>query len=187
MKHVARKKLTEAKLKEAFRIKLFEFCKTRTKKSSSDLFRFYLISAGDDIAIDAVSATTCRRNFRAPWLQTERAKMKGLLKEWALTRNSLKISDKKIQKFHSSQGEQNKRTTRPQGQKLNKKHVARKNLTEAKLKEAFRMKLFELCKTRTKKSSPDLFKFYVISAGNDMAKDAGRATTCRHNFNASWL
>ena len=64
-------------------------------------------------------------------------------------------------------------------------HVAREELTEAKSKKAFRMKLFELCKTRTKKSSPDLFKFYVISAGNDMAKDAGRATTGRRNFNAS--
>ena len=40
MNHVARKKLTEAKLKKASRIKLFELCKTRTKKSSPDLFNF---------------------------------------------------------------------------------------------------------------------------------------------------
>ena len=58
--------------------------------------------------------------------------MKGLLKEWALTRNSLKISNQKNQKIQSSYGEQNKRTTRPQGQKLNMNHVARKELTEAK-------------------------------------------------------
>ena len=77
MKHVARKKLTEAKLKEAFRIKLFELCKTRTKKSSPNLFNFYLISAGHDIAIDAGRATTCRRNFKAPWLQTEPTKNEG--------------------------------------------------------------------------------------------------------------
>ena len=49
------------------------------------------------------------------------------------------------------------------------------------------MKLFELCKTRTKESSPDLFKFYVISAGNGMAKDNDRATTCRRIFEAPWL
>ena len=114
-------------------------------------------------------------------------KMKGLLKEWALTWNSLKISNQKNQKIQSSYGEQNKRFTRRQGQKLNKNHVARRKLTEAKLKKAFRMKLFELFKTRTKKSSPDLFNFYVISLGHDMAKDAGRATTCRRNFKARWL
>ena len=113
--------------------------------------------------------------------------MKGLLKEWALTRNSLKISNQKNQKIQSSYGEQNKRTTRPQGQKLNMNHVARQKLTEAKKKKAFRKKLFEFCKTRTKKSSPDLFSFYLISAGDDIAIDAGRATTCRRNFKAPWL
>ena len=85
--------------------------------------------------------------------------MKGLLKKWPLTENSLKISDKKFQKLHSSHGQQNKKTRRPQGQKLNMNHVARKKLTEAKLKKAFRKKLFGLCKTRTKKSSPGLFNF----------------------------
>ena len=38
-------------------------------------------------------------------------------------------------------------------------HVVRTKLTEANLKKAFRIKLFELCKARTKKSIPDLFKF----------------------------
>ena len=66
-------------------------------------------------------------------------------------------------------------------------HVARNKLTEANLKKAFRIKLFEIRKTRTKKSSPDLFNFYVNSAGYDMANDAGRATTCRRNVKASWL
>ena len=36
------------------------------------------------------------------------------------------------------------------------------------------MKLFGLCKTRTKKSSPDRFNFYVIWANHDMANDADR-------------
>ena len=38
----------------------------------------------------------------------------------------LKISDLKYQKFQSSHGEQNEGTTKPQGQKLNMNHVARK-------------------------------------------------------------
>ena len=58
---------------------------------------------------------------------------------------------------------------------MNTKHVARKKLTEAKLKEAFRIELFQLFKTRTLKSSPDLFDFYKISDGYDMVNDAGRA------------
>ena len=65
----------------------------------------------------------------------------------------------KSQNLQSSYGEQNKWSTRPQGQNLNMNHVDRKNLTEAKLKKAFRRKLFELCKTRTKFSSPHLIKF----------------------------
>ena len=66
-------------------------------------------------------------------------------------------------------------------------HVARKKLPEAKLKKAFRIKPFELCKTRAKKSSPDLFKFYVTSAGHDMAIDAGRATTCRRKIQSPMI
>ena len=113
-------------------------------------------------------------------------KMKGLLKKWVLTGKQFEDFRQKIQKFHSSHGEQNKRTTRPQGQKLNMNHVARKELTEAKLKKAFRKKLFELWKTRTKETSPDLFVFYATSLGQDVARDNGRATTCRRDFNASW-
>ena len=85
--------------------------------------------------------------------------MNGLLKNWALKGNSLKFSNQKKQKIQSSYGEQNKGATRPWRQKLNMNHVARKKLTESKLKKAFRIKLLELCKTRTKKSSLDLFNF----------------------------
>ena len=114
-------------------------------------------------------------------------KIRGLLKKWGLTGNSLKISNQKKEKNQSSQEEQNKRTTRPRGQKLNMNRVARKKLTEAKLKKAFRIKLLEHCKTRIKKSNPDPLTFYVISGGHDMANDTGRATTCRRNFKAPWL
>ena len=114
-------------------------------------------------------------------------KMKGLLRKWALTGNSLKISNRKNRGIQYSYEEQNKRTTRPWGQKLKMNHVARKKLTEAKLEKTFRIKLFGLCKTRTKKSRPDLFNFYVSSAGHDMATDTGRAAMRRRNFKAPWL
>ena len=50
------------------------------------------------------------------------------------------FSDKKIEKLHFSHGEQNKRITRPQGQKLNMNHAARKKLTEAKMKKIIQNK-----------------------------------------------
>ena len=53
--------------------------------------------------------------------------------------------------------------------------------------KAFRSKLLELCKTRAKESSPDMFNFYVVLAGHDMVTDAGRATTCRRKVKAPWL
>ena len=127
MKQVATTKLTEVELKKAFRIKLFELCKTTTKQSSPDLFNFYKISAGHDMVNDAGRATTCRRKLKAPWLQTKGTNMKGILRKWVLAENSLKISNQKKRKIQSSHGEQNKRTTRPQGQKLNMNHVARKD------------------------------------------------------------
>ena len=187
MNQITRQKLTESKLKKAFRRKLFELCKTRTKKSSPHLFNFYVISAGHDMAIDTGRATTCRRNFKAPWLQTERTKNEGRSEKLSFNGEQFEIFKLKNQKVRSSYGEQNKRTTRPQGQKLNMNHITRQKLTESKLKKAFRRKLFGLCKTRTKKSCPHLFNFYVISAGHDMAIDTGRATTCRRNFKAPWL
>ena len=54
-----------------------EHCKTRIKKSNPDLLTFYVVSGGHDIANDAGRATTCRRIFKAPWLQTERTKNEG--------------------------------------------------------------------------------------------------------------
>ena len=187
MNHVARKKLTEAKLKKAFRIKLFGLCKTRTKKSSPDLFNFYVISAGHDMANDAGRAIMCRRSFKAPSLQTERTKNEGPSEKTSFNGEQFEIFKPKSQNFQSSYGEQNKKTTRSWRRKLNMNHVARKKLTEAKLKKAFRIKLFELFKTRTNKSFSDQFIFHVVLTGHDMVKDTGRVTTCRRNFRAPWL
>ena len=158
MNHVARKNINEAKLKKAFRIKLFEFCKTRTMKSSPDLFNFQVISAGYDMANDAGRATTCRCNFKAPWLQTERTKTEEPSEKMSFNwETGWRFQTKKNQRFHSSHREQNKKTTRPQYRKLNMNHVATKILTEANLKKAFRI------------------------------NDAGRAITCRRNFKAPGL
>ena len=139
------------------------------------------------MANDDESATTCRRNFKASWLQTERTNHEGPSEKLSFNGEQSEFFKPKNQKIQSSYGEQNKRTTRPWRQNLNMNHVIRKKLTEANLKKAFRIKLFELCKTRTKKSRPELFNFYVISVSHDMANDAGRATTCRRNFKAPWL
>ena len=54
-------------------------------------------------------------------------------------------------------------------------------------KKSLWSKLLELCKTRTKKSGPNMLKFYVILARHEMITDAGRATTCRRKFKAPWL
>ena len=63
-------------------------------------------------------------------------KMKGLLKKMNFNAETVwKFQTKITQKIQSSYGEQNKRTTRPRRQKLNMNHVARKSLTEAKLKK----------------------------------------------------
>ena len=43
----------------------------------------------------------------------------------------------------------------------------------------------ELCKTGTKKSSPDMSNFYVILAGHDIVTDADRATMCRRKSRAA--
>ena len=101
--------------KKAFRRKLFELCKTRTKKSSPDLFNFYVISARHDMAIDAGRATTCRRSFKAPSLQTKRTKNEGASEKTSFNGEQFEIFKPKSQKLQSSNGKQNKRTTRPQG------------------------------------------------------------------------
>ena len=81
MNHVARKELTEAKLKKAFRGKLFELFKTRTKKSSPDLFNFYVISADQDIVNEAVRLPRAGAISKPHDYKQNVQKMKGLLKK----------------------------------------------------------------------------------------------------------
>ena len=81
------------------------------------------------MAKDAGRATTCRRNFKSPWLQTERTKNEGSSEKLSFNGEQFEIFKPKNQKIQPSYEEQNKKTTKPQRQKLNKNHVARKNLT----------------------------------------------------------
>ena len=92
-------------------------------------------------------------------------KMKGLLKNWVLTENQ-------CEDFR---------------QKVSKTPLLPRKTKQKNLRKAFRIKLFELCKARSKKWNPYLLTFYVVSGGHEIAKDAGRATTYRRNFKAPWL
>ena len=49
------------------------------------------------------------------------------------------------------------------------------------------MKLSELWKTRSKKSSPDMFNLYVVLTSLDTVTVVGRASIFRHNFKSSSL
>ena len=86
--------LTEVKLKKSFRSELLELCKTRTEKSSPDMFNFYVILAGHDMVTDAGRNTTCRRK-KAPRLQRKYKKWRTFRKHGFNRENSLKISDGK--------------------------------------------------------------------------------------------
>ena len=72
-------------MQKSFRSKLLELCKTRAKKSSPDMFTFYVILAGHDRITDAGRANKCRRKVKAPRLQTKVHKMKDLSKTWVLS------------------------------------------------------------------------------------------------------
>ena len=63
--------------------------------------------------------------------------------------------------------------------------VTRQKISRREIeKKAFRLKQLEICKTRTKKASRNMFNFYVVLAGHEKVTDAGRATTCRRKFKA---
>ena len=53
-----------------------------------------------------------------------------------------------------------------------------------KKRKAFSSKPLDYCKTRFKKSSLDMLKFYVVSGGRDKVKVTDRSTTHRSIFRA---
>ena len=46
-----------------------------------------------------------------------------------------------------------------------------RNKLKKKWKKAFRLKLFELCKTTVRKSIPDILDFFVVLTGRDLSTD----------------
>ena len=111
------------------------------------------------MAKDAGRAITFRRSFKAPSLQTERTKNEGPSeKKRAWKENSLKFSKQKVK---SSSHRMENKTKEPQdhGAKTEHETCSQEEINWSKFEKAFRKKLFGLCKTRTKKSSPDLFSF----------------------------
>ena len=100
-----------SKVKKSIRIKLFELCKTRTKKSSPDVFNFMstrlvmtwpMTLAGRPRAGAVSKPHDYKQNVQ---------KMKNLLEKWASTGNCLKFSNQKTRK--SSHRMENK-TNQPQ-------------------------------------------------------------------------
>ena len=89
---VTRQKYTDEKMKKAYILKLLELCKTRNKKSSPNMFNFYVILAGHDMITDVGSATKCSWNFKALWLETK-VQIKRTFRKWFSRKNRLNVSD----------------------------------------------------------------------------------------------
>ena len=53
------------------------------------------------------------------------------------------------------------------------------NKTQQDFKRGLQIRTVELCKTRAKNSSPDMFNFHVELADHDMITDNGGYITCR--------
>ena len=172
--------------KKAFRFKLLEICKTRTKKSSLDMLNFYLVSAAGRMVADNDSSTMCRSKIKAPSLKTVK-QLKYLPKTWISPNKRLKSWDQKKSKTPVLARRTNQRNHKAAKSKTEHEPSSQEEINWCKIDKSIQIKLLELCKTRTKKSCPDLFNFYVVLAGHDMVLDAARATTCRRKFKAPWL
>ena len=57
--------------------KLLELCKTRVRKSSPDIFNFYIVSTGPDLVTDIAGLTQTGGNSKPKSLQTKRTKSGG--------------------------------------------------------------------------------------------------------------
>ena len=79
-----------------------ELCKTRTKKSSPDIFNFYVVSAGHGMVTDAGKKKNVQAQVQRPMITNKVQKMKDLPKTWVLTENQFKdFRRKKEQKQYS--------------------------------------------------------------------------------------
>ena len=173
---VTRENQTEEKLKRAFRSKPLELCKTRTKKSCSHIFNFFVDLAGEDMVTNTGRATKCRRKFKALSLQIKRTKKKVISKTLVLTENNLKILNKKTLLASPKQSHQ---TLLPlQG-------LTTDFVTLCNQEEKNRRRTGKSIQNKTVRFSKSRIKiFYVDLASQDMITDAVRATTCKHEINA---
>ena len=135
---------------------------------------------------DAGWATTCRRNFKTPWLQTKVQIMKDL-PEMSFTEKRLKISDGK--KIISSLDRATPWNTRPVNATNDDgpRYQEELNSTKIEKKREIRSKLLELCNTRSKKPSLGMLNFHLVSAARHMLTDNDKCTTCRSKFKAPSL
>ena len=162
--------------KKAFIWKLLELCKTRTKKSSPDMFNFYVVLAGRDTA-----GIPHKGKNSKPHHYKKGTKIEG-------PSENMGFNGKTVWRF---QTKKRTKTLIPNFQKTPVGHQDPKainwisplytvRITQRKTwKKAFISKLLELCKTRAKKLSPDMFNFYVVLGGHNKTSDTCRVTTCR--------
>ena len=114
--------------------------------------------------------------------------MKDLAKTWVWTgKQSDDFRRKNEQKQNSQHVENNQWNKRPPNVTIEGRPGKQEEINWRQNEKAFRLKLLEIWKTRTKMLSPNMFKFFVIFAGNGMVADAGRATNCRQKIKAPWL
>ena len=151
--------------KKAFISKLLELCKTRAKKLSPDMFNFYVVLAGPDTA-----GIPHKGKNSKPHPYKKSTKIEG-------PSENMGFNGKTVWRFQTKRT----KTLIPNFQKTPVGHqdptainwispLYTVRITQRKTwKKAFISKLLELCKTRTKKSSPDMFNFYVVLAGRDTA------------------
>ena len=147
------------------------------------MFNFYVVLPGCDTAgLPLAGANSKLHNYKQKW-----QKMKDLPKLRVSTWKPFEDfrRKKRTKTLFSTFQKQPSGKQGPWARQLNKALV--KSKLNKNRKKAFSSKLLYLCKTRTKKSSPDMFNCYVVLAGRDMVIDASRSSTCRRKIKAPSL
>ena len=125
---------------------------------------------------------------QSPIITNKVQKQKDLPKTWVLT--GKQFEDAREKKNRTIILDLSKTLVGHQGPKAIKRISPSKTLrnkANKTWKMSFKSKLLEFCKTRAKKSRPDMLSFYVVLAGHDKVSDAGRAPTCRRKLKAPSL
>ena len=100
------------------------------------------------------------------------------LKTSVSRKNRLKISDGKKQ-YTSSVDQTTPCNTKPKNARIEVGPCNQEEKNRRKFEKAFQIRTVGICKTRAKKSIPDMFNFYVVLADYDMIPGTDKATTCR--------